>query len=381
LNQTVAQSPSKLTEGFPLYETIERNCQHILDAQYPVYSEFFGRNENMYDSVGNQYSVENQLRFAHIQTGMNLRGQSLTDATGSLPVKFNDLFKTIKSIWNVGYAFELINSLLRLRIEEYSYFFDGSGDPSLDLSGRISKYDIVSIVMPELVPVEISSGFNDYEYLQLNGRAEPNTTNKRTSKINTDTKLDNISEYRGDTKGILTALATPLDTTDTNLDNGVYIIKTQRDGARWKPEKDKNITIVDDTSVFKEDQLNRYFTPSRMLIRQGNRITSGFTTSDLKASKFIFQTSDKLQTLKTTGEGYTIAENDDILISNLPNPIYKPIKHTVECSFDYQDLEAIKALPYRWIKFSETISGYLLNLKKKNNEAKAEITIIQRYVS
>jgi hypothetical protein len=118
-----------------------------------------------------------------------------------------------------------------------------------------------------------------------------------------------------------------------------------------------------------------------MLIRQGNRITSGFTTSDLKASKFIFQTSDKLQTLKTTGEGYTIAENDDILISNLPNPIYKPIKHTVECSFDYQDLEAIKALPYRWIKFSETISGYLLNLKKKNNEAKAEITIIQRYVS
>jgi len=55
------------------------------------------------------------------------------------------------------------------------------------------------------------------------------------------------------------------------------------------------------------------------------------------------------------------------------------MKHTVECSFDFSDLELIQATPFGYLKFSDTISGYILNLKKKNTEAKAEITIIEKY--
>jgi len=75
---------------------------------------------------------------------------------------------------------------------------------------------------------------------------------------------------------------------------------------------------------------------------------------------------------------YTLSENENILISDLAAPIYKPIQHTVECTFDFADLEAIQLKPFGYIKFSDELSGYLLNLKKKNNEAKAEITIIEK---
>ena len=236
--------------------------------------------------------------------------------------------------------------------------------------------------MPELIPIEINSGFNNCEYLEVNGRAEPNTTNKRTTIASTTGKYDNVCPLRGDTMGILTNLATPIDTKDTKSDSGIFIIKTQGKGVNWKPEKNENIQINDGSSIFGEELLNRYFTPTRMLIRHANKIKSGLRK--FPGSFLRFQTSDKLQTLKTTGEGFTISENQDIAVSDLANPIYKPMKHTVECAFTFKDLEmlqdSVDGYPniFRWIKFSETVSCYILNLKKTNDEDKAEITIIEK---
>lgn len=379
ITQSIAQSPEKLTEGFPLYEAMERTCQHILDAQFPIYSEYFGRTDTPYSANGTCYASENQLRFAHIQSGLNQRGINLSDSDYSLAVNFKDLESSIRKLYNTGYSFETIEGQLRLRIEEYAFFFQDT--LVLDISDRISKYDIQSQVMPELVPVEIKSGFDNFEYLQLNGRSEPNTTNQRTSIMNTSAKFDIVSKLRGDTKGILDNLSNPIDltgTTDTKGDNDIFIVKTQRDATYdWKPEKAENVVIDNDTSIFKDDLLNRLYTPSRILKRHGNRIKAGmmrYTTSVLR-----FQKSDKLQTLETTGEGYSIAENSDILVSSLATPIYKPMKHTVNCSFNFSDLAAIQANPKGYIKFSDTVSGYLLSLKKKNDEAMAEITIIEKY--
>jgi len=389
LTQTIVSSPARKVTGLPIYDAFEMLCKQIFDTKWPFYSDFFGRTDTWKNGKFQFYASENQLRFAHIQSGLNLRGIDIDDPHSSLVLNFKNLFKTAQTIWNIGYCIEsnpvkFGDSELRLRIEEYAHFFDGE-TLTLDLSSRINKYDIISMVMPELCPVQLNSGFSNCEYLQMNGRAEPNTTNQRTSKINTDSKFDNISPFRGDTKGILSALAAPIDTTDTKSDDGIFIVKTQRQGSNeWKPEKDENITIEENSSIFGNDQLNRYFTPTRMLIRQANKITSGFTPADLKASKLTFQSSDKLQTLKTGftsqagSDQYKIAENDDILISTLADPLYLPIKHTIECWFDFADLEAIIANPFGYIKISDEISGFLLTLKKKNNEAKAEITIIQK---
>jgi hypothetical protein len=393
VTQKVASSPSTLTEGFPLYEATERILQHVLDVQYPFYSDFFGRTGIIYNSSAGAYIAENQLRFAHIQSGLNQRGLNLYDPAlpesegSSLVLNFKDLFKSLKAIWNIGYSIETLSgeNYQRVRIEEYAHFFQDV--EVLDLSSRINKYDIQSAVMPELVPNDLKSGFDSFEYLSANGRAEPNTTNRRTSIMNTATKFENISPLRGDTKGILDNLSTPItedETRDIKGDSDIFIIKTQVDATYdWKPEKAENISVDNGSSLFKDDLLNRYFTPSRMLIRQGNRIKSGMTKLDA-ASVLRFQKTDKDSSLETTGtagiDDYTIIESDDILVSSMADPIFKPMKHTIECLFTQTDLELLSANPLGYLTFSDTISGYLLSLKKKNNEDKAELTIIEKYI-
>jgi len=385
ITQAIASSPAKATEGFPIYEAFERTLQHILDTQFPFYSEFFGRNDVVYNLNLDTYTDENQLRFAHIQSGLNLRGADIDDPNNPIGIKFKDLFKCAQSIWNVGYGFEMRDDFFRVRIEPYSYFFQNV--QVLDISDRINKYDITSAVMPELVPITLESGFNNAEYLTLNGRDEPNTTNRRTTVMNTSAKYDNISPIRGDSRGIFSNLSQFIEdtgTSDTRSDNELFIVKTQRSGTdEWKTELDENIEVLDNTSIYKNALLNRYFTPSRMLKRHGNRIKAGLTK--FLSSYLRFQTSEKLQTLRTrgkTGTGidqYDITENEDILVNDLENPIYKPIKHMAECYFDYADLSALTANPFGYIRFSDTLTGYILSLKKKNNEAKAEITIIEKY--
>lgn len=387
-NQEIASSPEKTTEGFPIYEAIERTCQHILDVQYPIYSDFFGRTDVAYKS-GTNYSTESQLRFAHIQSGLNQRGILLSDENNPLTLNFKNLILTAKCCWNTGYCLEVNEDLFgdtleRIRIENYAYFFQDVEivlDPPL--KDRIGKYDIVSEAMPELMPVNLKSGFNNFEYLEINGTAEPNTTNERTSIAKTDVKFENISPLRGDTKGILSNLSNPIDETgteDTKGDNDIFIIKTQQPESvdYWIPEKETNIQIENNSSIFRENLLNRYFTPTRMLMRHANKFRAGFTKFD-SLQVLRFQTSQKLQNLETTAGGVDhIKENDDILINTLDEPIYGIMKHTVECSFDFSDLELILATPYRYLRFSDTISGFLLNLKKKNTESKATITIIER---
>jgi len=383
ISVVVSTTPATTTEGFPIYEALERVCQHDLDIQYPIYSDFFARAGIAYTD-GLSYSSGNQLRYSHVLGGLNLRGAKLDNEDAPLVLNFKNLFKSLKAIYNIGYSLEYLfnETVQRVRIEEYSHFFEDV--ESLDLSDRITKYDIQSQVMPELIPIDLKSGFDNFEYLSLNGRGEPNTTNQRTSAMNTATKLDNISPYRADTKGIYDNIANPLGSqgsTDTKGDNAIFIVKsqiaTQGSAYDWIPEKAENIQIVSG-SLFKEDLLNRYFTPTRMLRRHGNRISAGmqlFTDTSLR-----FQKSDKSSLLETTGEGYTTVENADILVSDLAQPIYKAMKHTILVSFTFADLEVLKLYPYRYLTFSNDISGYLLNFKKKNNEDKAEITIIERNV-
>ena len=139
------------------------------------------------------------------------------------------------------------------------------------------------------------------------------------------------------------------------------------------------MVVDDETSLFNIGSLNLIITPARMLIRRGSLLKASLTK--FLSSKIRFQTSDKNQTLKTTGEGYTVTENDDILVDDLPDPIFKPFMHRVNVKLDWDDIAYLQANPYKLIKFTASLSGYLLNLKKKNNSDDAVIEIIEQYVS
>jgi hypothetical protein len=113
-----------------------------------------------------------------------------------------------------------------------------------------------------------------------------------------------------------------------------------------------------------------------MLLRHGNRLKGSllkFLSSYLR-----FQSATKLQTLKTTYEGETIIENQDIQVTDLNDAIFKPIKHSVTCKFTFEDFETLMNNPKGYIKFTDEIYGYLLSLKKTNNEDRATIEIIEK---
>lgn len=374
LIQEVVSYSSRTIEGFPIYETTERALQLILDIQFPLYTNFFGRTDVIWNKNGDTYASEDQRRFASVMSGLNLRGALLSDDNNPMPSKFDDIFDSVNSLWNIGYQVETIDGEQRIRIENYDWFFDDI--LALDLSARLSIYDIETESMPELAYSQVKTGFKDYTYEKINGRDEFNTESSYTSVINTDTTYKIVSEIRADTMGITAKIAEKLTTEDTEEDNELFIIKTQRDIKGWKPEKTENVTINNDSSIFGSDAFNLYFTPARMLKRHGNRLKGAFLK--YLQTYFSFQTSNKLQTLETTGEGYTITENQDILVNSLDNAIYKPIKHTVECVFTFDDFETFMANPKGYIKLSDSISGYLLSLKKSNNEDKAVIEIIEK---
>jgi len=381
-NEGVITSDPVTVEAFPVYEAGERLCQHILDSQYPFYSEFLGRLDTPYNLNGDFYLSENQLRFASIMSGLNLRGLSLANINNPLAISFDKYFKSIKAWWNVGYTLETIDDFERIRFENYDFFFEDS--VALDLSDRINKYDIVSEAMPEIAYLSLISGYNEFDYEEINGRGEYNSKNERSSIIATDSVFDNVSAFRGDTKGITLQLersVTSDGTKDEKEDNKTFMVKSQRSAELdedWKAETDENITVDNNTSLFQEGSLNLYSTPTRNLIRNSNRITPAY--QKMLSSKLRFQISGKLQTLETTGEGYTVVENEDLIINNLNTPLYKAIAHTVDVQFDFDDLEIIKANQGKLIRFTSELTGYLLNLKKKNNEDKATIKIIEKYV-
>ncbi len=397
ITQTVSQSPAITGEGLPIYETIERLCQHDLDVRYPIYSDFFGRQDVQY-RPNVYYATESVDRFAHVMGGMNLRGALLNNPDAPIVLNFKNLMKSIKALWNVGYSLETNLSLFgdplpRIRIEEYAHFFENVKiDFNPPLSSRINKYDIQSQVMPELVPVDLKSGFESFEYLTANGRAEPNTTSQRTSAMNTATKFEAISWLRGDTKGIYDNISNPIGvngSTDTKGDGSVFIIKSRKhltSTVKWIPETDQSITVRHESSLFKNALLNRYFTPTRILIRHINRIKAGMMKLN-SDSVLKFQASDKSNSLETSTDGgvTSLFENQDLIISSLANPIYKAIKHTAIMIFTRADLALAIAYPYRYWDFGtdlkgNNVSGFLLNLKQQNLSDKAEITIIERFV-
>ena len=384
ISETVVDSAETTIDAFPVYETGERLAQHMMDTQYPFYSIRFGREDTPYNMDGDFYASENQLRFMSFASGLCVRGEQMTEDNNPIILSWDKWFQSVNSMYNLGYTFETIDDFLRIRVEEYAFFFEDA--EVLDISSRISVFDIESEAMPELAYLNIKSGFKSYEYESVNGRGEYNTDSLRTSIVNTDTEFNNISDIRADTKGITDLLNTPVSTsgsTDEKSDNDVYAIKTQRNVAvaaiDWDAETDENIAVENNTSLFGDTGLNLYITPTRMLRRAGNRLKVALMKS--LNSYLRFQTAKKSQTLETTGETYTTIENDDILVDDLDDPIYRPIKHRVEVMLTWTDIELIMANPLQRITFSSDITGWILNIKKKNNEDKGVIEIIEKYVS
>lgn len=395
ISQTVVNTSEVKVYGLTIYDALNRACQIMLDRQFPFYCEFFGRNDVYYDQSTLYTNIDDNTKFGHILSGVNIRGLSIydPDGEGKINITWEQLFKSVSAWYCLGYSLETILGAERIRVENRSFFFNDT--EILDISDRINQYDIVSEYLPEMAYIEIITGYENYVFESSNGRGEYNTENTRTTQLNASEKLDLKSEISASTMSIVNCLKKPIITTgseDTDKDEKVFIIKSLRETVTttenaWIAElpTDGNITIENDSSLFKDSSLNLHYTPTRNLRRNSELFTPALR---LQLSAYLrFMTSGKLSNLRTTGEGYTISENEDIRLNDLDLPYLMPMKHTVDVQFSRADLALLLATgtdnvpnKYKLIKFTSNISGWILEVNMKNAEEKASISIIQKYV-
>jgi hypothetical protein len=355
-------------ETFPIYEAIERNLQLILDKQYPLSSSFFGRTDVIKNAAGDYYLSENQERFANLTNGVSLRGLVLSDENNSLVVSFTDLFKTINALWNVGMA----NEGEQIVIEERAYFFDDT--VGTDLSDRINDLDIQYEALPDLVYAKIKSGYNNFEYEVINGRGEYNTQVERTSAMIGENQFDNVSPYRGDTRGIVLALQNKVSTEDLKSDKDIFIIKSQRNASVWDVEAEENIQVQNSTSIFGSDSMNLFFTPLRNLLRHAYEFVSGLDIS----SYIRFQTSDKLQNLQTTDGVNSYIENQDLQVNDLTAAKWKPGQFIITIPFYEEEIVSLISNKNKVVKLTDTKSGWILSAKYVIAKNKLELNILEK---
>jgi len=396
--RAVINTVAKTTESFPVYEAFERCLQHLLDVQFPLKSDFFGRTDVIKNAAGDYYATEDQLSFCNVMNGLCLRGLVLSDTNNSVAVTFEDLFKSLSVAYNLGLGFETIDGEPRIVIEPLAYFY--TDEVSLDLSTRVNEPDINREVLMKAAFSEVECGFKDFEYEQVNGRGEYNTKNVRTSQIPTNSKLDLVAPYRFDTKGITIQLENNITgtsangTTDTKGDKDIFILKTQRDyggggGAlldSWKPELEENIQVLNNSSLFQDSSFNLYFTPTWCLLRNKVKIATGL--DKVKNSSLRFQVSDKLANLETTDGTTIIIENQDILVEKkiatdpeIGVPLWNAETMEVTIPFYEEDFATVKAYPNKLIKLTDNSSGWIMNLKYSLSKSEATIKLLEKYVS
>ena len=392
VKDTVIATTETNIECYPVYNATERDLQLRLDMQYPLYSEFFATNDDTYNASGDKYTTEDQKRFAVYTSGTGIRGESLTNKNNPLNLNWKDNFATLQACWCVGYGLENIEGNDRIRIEEYSYFFQDT--EIIDFSSRISRLDIETEVISDICNVSVISGYENYDYESLNGRDEYNTENKRTTILNAESEFNNKAVYRGDTRGFAELLKQNINvsnSTDDKGDNDTFILKVQRNetlpAIDWDAEQEENIEVLDNSSIYDFGGLNLYLTPTRMLVRNLARWASGLQK---QLSSFVrFQTAGKNQTLKTKGttisgsDNYEVTENNDLRVNDIYEinvPLFRPIKHTVELKMTFEDVQTIQNNPYGLYRISSDKVGWILKVTKEIGSDSGVIEIIEKYI-
>lgn len=366
-NATVTAEGETINESeviaYPFYEAFLKICQIIADDEDVFYSSFFGRD----DTPIIVYPGDGQL--GHITKGLFLRGGQSVNPT--LPLSLEKLFTSLNALFNIG--MEIDNTNGRVVIEEWDYFYEDT--EVLDLSDRLIESDIDKEVFAEMYFNSINVGYNSFEYSMQSGIEEPNTKSIFTSIINIANSLELVSEYRGDTAGILELrISTGSDGKSTQGDENIFIIDSVRvGGGGFEARTDEDLDLPEYAGWY-----NLFWTPKRNLLRHGATIRASMW-KDL-SSYLRFQASDKNTKMVTqeTGED-ELREDADVLIDDLDEQIYVAEVYTFEVPFYAADLAAIEANPRGYITIADDKQGWLLDLTTDNTSNKATIKLIRKW--
>ena len=368
-SSTTENLPAITIGAYPTYEGLLKLSQMITDESNPFYSEFFGRTDSAYEPYGSDGEI------SHFTNGMAIRGGSIINNTINLSL--SKAFQSLNSIHNLGLGIEIIDGIYKIRIEDWEYFFDEN--IILDVSDRIDESLIKKEVLPEWHYNQIFVGYKDFLYEESGGLYEFNTKVEYSTVISTiKNTLNIVSEYRGDTQGIILLRRKPIlsyPTEDVKGESDIFMIASLRDGDGFKARTDENFeNVVGGAGANRSYDLD--YTPAQNIRNHGSIIRAGLEFH--KNTLLRWLGSNKNTTLITNKYAEpTVWENRDIQINDLNTPRWHPEAYVCEVPIYAADLTAIEANPRGLIKLSDTKYGWILSVKTDGENRTGELKLLR----
>jgi hypothetical protein len=331
--------------SYLIHESIDRIIKSITDNKGYLKSDFLGRPDLGYSSMGAGAKKA-------VTNGYQIRNFAKEDRPVILSLK--DAFESLNAMHCIGSAYE-VDSLGNsyMRIERFDYFYKDV--EILRLSDTVQDYyeevDLDSIYN------EVEIGYSKYPEDDVTTLDEFNTKHTYiTPIISYKKKLSQLSKLL--TSGYAIELTRRKKFADTELDSWKYdednfAIALVQNGSAWVPEKDEAFVSV--TGVISpETSYNLRLSPKRMLYAWAKLINSGFVfkkSFELVKNTFFSKNGD-LQTQFKASEQFNIGdpgkritlEKADVMLGEYDafDRIFAPAKITCKASLTIEEVKLLK---------------------------------------
>jgi len=388
-------SPSQSNFVMP-FESLDRIINIITDEPNRLKSNALGRTDIGYDNDG-------YASLTGLTNGFWVREFN----TEKITTSFQDFIDSFKCVWQLGYGIEKNGFDEIVRVEHISHFYQNA--VTLKLNAQPNK--ITRKCAKEYFYSSLEIGYSQPSgtilYEEALGLDEYNTRNNFTTAITRiENKFTNVSKYRADSYGTEFARRKPRKSypeEDTRYDLSVMILDLKRgvnelfQQRKWEDDFVVPTPFTKDTAgVYSpETATNLRFSPINVLLRWGFWIKGGFMKN---LNEYVMYSSSngnsKLATQKNEVGSVLIAENSNILNSDLDENLFNPDIISFEFSVDYDMMNTLNGRTlfngeeimnyYGLVEFINEEGnyeyGFLMSLEP-NNEGKWELLSSTKRIS
>lgn len=336
--------------AYMINEVASRVVEAITNNRIRFYSETFGRT----DSQPYPINYNPCPGLFTITSGLNIRRKLLID--NSLPgvnMSAKQLFDGLNPMWNIGQTIEPDPNrpgYQRLRYEDWKYFYQ---DEVLIMFNYPTK--VKRSVDPDRLFNQLNIGYSKWQAEGTTGLYELMTKRNYRINVNSDSKpLEKYTDFICSPYTIEITRRKDETTDDWQYDNDIFGFCLLKEDNSYRVE-----TFLDNATDISNviDQSTCYnakITPARMAMRQFDWVIQGLRKI-YSYSKLIFAKGEgnyvaALKTINCNIEGSTIAENEDIDITDFEDvedgrPITFPELIEFDHAMNYNTFKRIKDNP------------------------------------
>ena len=356
----------------PLLHEVGAKLLEIITGQSdPLNAPLIGRT----DSEPRTYVGDGDYSLNGLASGYMLRGFPHSDKP--LTVSFEDYFKSIDALFNLGMMYDEQNSEFVIAAKEDFY--------------KVSKI----ITLGEVQELEISIASNHYfnkiqagyskslRYEEVNGGQNFNV---QTVFINDGKRISNTldisSVFRADDYGIELSRQSEYDDSaaeDTKLDSETFFINVKRDNGDYMTNQGYDDFDEIENVYSPETRLNLNISPKRNLQRHLNQLSVPLFLSNGDTNFMQSQFNLALETKKAAED--TVEETGDIAYADLEEPLYYPEIYNFTAELTIDIILQLISDPHGYVEFDyleTTYSGYIIEVSSEPFNNRGNWTLVKR---